>query len=450
MDLDPNNDVYIYGQSMGGNSPVSAGVYENAGSSQYIAAFDPTLTNVQFSTVIGSGSGTQFDFVPIAFMVDDCRYIYFSGHSNNGTLPTSPGALQTTGGFYIGVLDPDAAALNYATHFGGPGDHVDGGTSRFDPVSGTVYQAVCTSNGFNTTANAYSGTYPNGYDIGVFKISLEPSAVSVNLQQQDVFACDGLPHTVDFTGSSYPSVQHFWSFGDGNTSNDQDPSHPYNSYGTFDVQYYIVDTNNCVNGDTATAQITIVQPEEFSFSFDFSPPGCLGNENAVFNFTGSGAHEITWDMGDGTILNNTWNIDHTYTTPGTYTVVIQADDTICNRSETHQEIVTFSGAEGIGKPYMPNIFTPNGDNVNEMYHIVSDGFTSQELFDELEFYSIQILNRWGNLVFENDPTDKTTWGWDGKMKDTPVKAGNYFYKVTYTDPCKTENVELHGFLRVAR
>ena len=42
------------------------------------------------------------------------------------------------------VLTPNMAAIQYATFFGGNGtqEHVDGGTSRFDP-NGVVYHAVC-------------------------------------------------------------------------------------------------------------------------------------------------------------------------------------------------------------------------------------------------------------------------------------------------------------------
>ena len=83
--------------------------------------------------------------------------MYWSGHSAYNQLPVSPNALQTTGGFYLGVLKPDGIGLEYATHYGGIGDHVDGGTSRFDP-QGVVYQAACTSSGFNTTPGAWSSS----------------------------------------------------------------------------------------------------------------------------------------------------------------------------------------------------------------------------------------------------------------------------------------------------
>ena len=75
-------------------------------------------------------------------------------------------------------LTPNAANVDFATHF--TGNHVDGGTSRFDPA-GRVYQAVCScpsisgSGMTTTTSNAYSSSHFGACDIGVFKIDFETS-----------------------------------------------------------------------------------------------------------------------------------------------------------------------------------------------------------------------------------------------------------------------------------
>ena len=103
-------------------------------------------------------------------MVDICKHIYISGHSTTSGLYTTSDAFYTTGGFYLMSLNPDATSVEFATYY--TNDHVDGGTSRFDP-SGTVYQAVCSGGGFATTGNAYSTNQSGGWDIGVFKIDFE-------------------------------------------------------------------------------------------------------------------------------------------------------------------------------------------------------------------------------------------------------------------------------------
>ncbi|HXU26321.1 MAG TPA: SBBP repeat-containing protein, partial [Bacteroidia bacterium] len=131
VQLDNVNNVYIYGQTSG-NYPITAGVYSNPNSGQFIHAFNPTLSSTIFSTEFGTGQGAP-DIVPSAFLVDKCSNIYISGWggdlggSNNSIsttngLPVTPNAYQPiTDGqdFYFMVLQPNASTLWYATYFGG-------------------------------------------------------------------------------------------------------------------------------------------------------------------------------------------------------------------------------------------------------------------------------------------------------------------------------------------
>jgi gliding motility-associated-like protein len=71
---------------------------------------------------------------------------------------------------------------------------------------------------------------------------------------------------------------------------------------------------------------------------------------------------------------------------------------------------------------MPNVFSPNGDGVNDLYLPI-------ELYN-LKNYSIQILNRWGEVVFEEK--NKNT-GWDGTSAGKNCTEGTYFWIVKYTD-----------------
>ncbi|MBL0050201.1 MAG: gliding motility-associated C-terminal domain-containing protein [Bacteroidetes bacterium] len=64
---------------------------------------------------------------------------------------------------------------------------------------------------------------------------------------------------------------------------------------------------------------------------------------------------------------------------------------------------------------IPNIFTPNGDNVNDVFFI-------KNLPDN---FLLTVVNRWGNIVFETKDKNKF---WDGtNQKGTFVSAGVYFY-----------------------
>src|SRR5690606_3485024 len=110
----------------------------------------------------------------VAFLVVTCQQVYNSGWGgatggqpgNVNNMPITANAAQaTTDGneFYFIVHSKDATTLLYGTYYGavGLGDHLDGGTSRFDK-NGVVYQGICAgcggSSAFPTTPGAYSNT----------------------------------------------------------------------------------------------------------------------------------------------------------------------------------------------------------------------------------------------------------------------------------------------------
>ncbi len=312
IDLDINDDVYIYGLSDGGTSPVTPTVYSNPNSSAYIAKFDNSLSSLLLSTVIGDNTSTS-PFVPIAFMVDNCDYIYISGHSAVSNLNTTSNAIQTTGGFYIAVFEPNLTALNYATYYGG--QHVDGGTSRFDP-KGVIYQAVCTLNSFNTTPGAYSSFYPSGlWDIGVFKIDFETITLSASatVTPSDTGCA---PFTVNFINGSNGNFYE-WDFGDGSAiSNSFEPSHTYTSPGSYNVTLIAHDSASCTLSDTSYLNITVLP----SFSLDLGNDTSFCNGTMVLNASNTGLN-YTWQDG---------STNQTYTVTNSGIYYVEVDNGYCS------------------------------------------------------------------------------------------------------------------------
>jgi gliding motility-associated-like protein len=74
-----------------------------------------------------------------------------------------------------------------------------------------------------------------------------------------------------------------------------------------------------------------------------------------------------------------------------------------------------------GKINIPNVFTPNGDDKNDVFKIDIEGYQK---------YSIVIWNRWGNTVFESDNAQRM---WNGKTNNDGGEnpAGTYYYLFTY-------------------
>jgi gliding motility-associated-like protein len=70
----------------------------------------------------------------------------------------------------------------------------------------------------------------------------------------------------------------------------------------------------------------------------------------------------------------------------------------------------------ITDPVIPNIFTPNGDNINDTYTV--SGLTGS--------WTLHIYDRWGNLIFSTERV--STEGWDGfNLLGIEAVTGVYFY-----------------------
>ncbi|MEQ8623672.1 MAG: PKD domain-containing protein [Vicingaceae bacterium] len=88
----------------------------------------------------------------------------------------------------------------------------------------------------------------------------------------------------------------------------------------------------------------------------------------------------------------------------------------------------------------PNVFTPNGDGVNDLFD-PAHKFKGKPL-GCIDFGGFQIFNRWGKLVFETKLEDKS---WDGSTEDgKPAKEGTYFFVV------EVEDKELKGTVYLSR
>ncbi len=90
---------------------------------------------------------------------------------------------------------------------------------------------------------------------------------------------------------------------------------------------------------------------------------------------------------------------------------------------------------------LPNIFTPNGDGVNDYFMPAPYKFVQK--------VDMKIFNRWGNLIFQTDNPDIM---WDGTIDGKPVPEGVYFYLCDVYEYRLTgvQPRNIHGFVHVKR
>ena len=274
MDLDKSDNVYVFGQTLGAY-PVTAGVYSNTGSKQFIHKLNNNLNTTGFSTVFGRQNYSTVNISPTAFLIDICENIYavgWGGAVNNtgftSNMSVTNDAFQSTtdgSDFYLINLSKDAASLIYATYFGengGVGDHVDGGTSRFDK-NGFVYQAVCAScggsNNFPTTNGAYSNdNLSSNCNMAGVKFQFDLGGLQlISINANPSSGCAPLNTAFSYT-STRPATTWAWDFGDGTTSNAQSPSHSYTNPGVYFVKLTIGNPSDCNPLDSGAITVVVL------------------------------------------------------------------------------------------------------------------------------------------------------------------------------------------------
>ncbi len=117
---------------------------------------------------------------------------------------------------------------------------------------------------------------------------------------------------------------------------------------------------------------------------------------------------------DGT-TNNT----QTVTQSDIYWIAGQIDNCPVQDSIT----VTFEDCPEDTSPcqaYLPNSFSPNGDGNNDELQLLTDC--------ELQFFEMEVYDRWGNLLFSSSDIRKT---WNGKYKGEFLETGVYLWVVRY-------------------
>lgn len=206
---------------------------------------------------------------------------------------------------------------------------------------------------------------------------------------------------------------------------------PFTVNGTLTYTLTGTDANGCEG--TATVLVTGLPIPVAQFTANPT----IGDIPLTVNFsnTSQNATDYSWNFGNGevSIVQNLNNQQSVYTTFGEYTVWLVASNGIC--ADSMSAIITATANPWI---FVPNVFTPNGDDANEMWMIDTKNMETIDLI---------IVNRWGNLMTK---IEDLNGGWDGKTSDgSDATDGTYFYKYT-VKALNGEEFSGHGFLTLIR
>jgi gliding motility-associated-like protein len=290
------------------------------------------------------------------------------------------------------------------------GISVSGGTSPY---------SFAWSNG--ATSATLSGLCAGNYSVTISDINnciedtlfniIEPTALSVNTTSEQLLCfdnCDGKA-TVFAGGGNQPYV-FLWSNGSSSDS----------LFGLCPGQYIvtITDSNNCKLTDTVIIYTPPFNPAGIFITI--GNDSILKGQSTTITINPSNGN-IIWSpttgiTGTGSVINASPQITTTYTVS-----ISDPNNPDCKIDTT---IIIYVYESVCGEPdiYVPNAFTPNGDNQNDKVFVRGNNIT------ELYF---TIYNRWGEMVFE---TRNQSEGWDGTYNNMKADPGVFVYYLKATCP----------------
>lgn len=235
--------------------------------------------------------------------------------------------------------------------------------------------------------------------------------------------CD--PITVNFSPDSIapPGFRYLWDFGDGTVVTDNDPvvPHAFVGVGCYDITLEITTDLGC---KTRLKKPCYIQSRPIpSASFSYYPL-FPNNEDPIVTFTDLSNSNFVrhWDLGLGRSSEKAEFAMYYQDTGWQYIELAIANEYGCTDTITDSVFVKY-----LSTFWVPKAFSPNGDDLNETFGPIGEGFRSSWPDFEMIIY-----DRWGNLVFESKDA---TQQWTGASYNDGdiLPAGIFAYIIRYRE-----------------
>ena len=269
-------------------------------------------------------------------------------------------------------------------------------------TNATVYEWETLIGAQLATTAKYTVNNPGGSFVGIisdgtcFKkdtvVIIYQATPIVNLGA-DIDVCNGVSPTLD--ASSAAALSYTWNTG-ASTPSISAPNQPKTLY------WVKASNGTCTKGDSIWVYFSIPPVVDFGFTdsvFCESP-----NLSYDFSFY---ADNTTFTWLDGYNLPT-----RKIKTPGLWGVIAE------NRCGADTATVNITIDELGCQLHFPSVFSPNGDNINDVW---------KPMGQVLEWVELVVYNRWGEIIYKGDPNK----GWNGKSGDTIVPDGVYPMTISY-------------------
>jgi hypothetical protein len=182
----PDGSIILVGWTCSMNMPTTPDAFQPSlapglGIAGFVTRFNPMLTDLTFSTFVGSGLGLRLESVH----VDGSGLITVAGRADSDGFPVTAGAFDPTynsgtGDMIVGRLRPDGKKWYYGTYVGGTKSDVPEGEPvglGVDTTGATVVGGLTASADYPVSPGAWHDTLSGPTDVGLTKLTMLPAGV---------------------------------------------------------------------------------------------------------------------------------------------------------------------------------------------------------------------------------------------------------------------------------
>lgn len=253
----------------------------------------------------------------------------------------------------------------------------------------------------------------------------------------------GLPGTItcanpelELLGSTAndPAAVIAWTTDDGALNGPTDVATAYaTTSGT-----YVMTVTNLDNGCAASDEVVMTQDTEMpevTLGYLDGTMDCTVREVSMYGtevFPQEYTPLFSWMHTETGELTST-EPNPTFESAGLYTLQVEFLENGCTTTvKSAADVSSSVDVLDLSEMVLPNVITPDNNGNNDRFMPFVPGHEDQNVLTMMDTYQIQVYNRWGDVLFQNNGMPLQ---WDGRANGQVVDPGSYLVSVTYEATC---------------